>query len=273
MRFRWAVALLISLGFPLAACAPSDDGSSSTPATALPLVDSRWVLDEFLPAGEDALLAVPDAVSATAAFSAEQITGDAGCNRFTGAYSTNGPAIAIGPVAATLMACPPEVAEVEDSYLARLADATAYAIADDVLTMRAADGSVVLRFSAAPPVTLTGTKWRATGINNGKGGVTAPIEGTTVDAVFEKYRSGNRDFGNLTGNAGCNRYAGPYSIDGDQLKTGELATTRRTCAPEVNEQEQLFLAAMSATRAYTLTERTLELRDGSGALQLSFTAP
>ncbi len=271
MRLRWTVALMVCLGLPMAACADSDPGGSAT-SEAAPLAGTEWDLDEYAPVGEATTVRVPAAVTATAAFTADQISGDAGCNRFTGTYTTNGTTILFGPVAATLMACPPDVTEVEESYLARLAEATTYAVAGDELTLSARDGSVLLHFSASAPVPLTGTQWRATRINNGKGGVASLVAGTTVTAHFDEPSKPEAKHGMVTGDSGCNRYTGPYTVDGDRLRTGDIATTRRTCEPEVNEQEAQYLEALSATRAFTITRQTLELRDRSGALQVSFTA-
>ena len=52
-------------------------------------------------------------------------------------------------------------------------------------------------------------------------------------------------------------------------------TTRRQCAePEgVMAQEQEFLQALAAATQYTLTADRLELRDGNGSLQVTFTSP
>lgn len=266
MRARWKVTALIALALPLAACATSvsqtGGGGGSTPPA---LADTAWQLDQYAPVGRTTLVPVPEDVSATAEFTADRITGSAGCNSFTGGYTIDGSTLDIGPVAATLMACLPAVAEVEQGYLAQLEAATAYAVADEVLSMSNPAGDVILTFSAATPVPLAGTTWLATGINNGHGGVASLVQGTSVSAVFDDEES-------LAGDAGCNRYGGPYVVRGDHLTIGDLATTRRACEPEVTEQESQYLAALGATRTFTITRDRLELRDRSGALQVSFTA-
>jgi putative lipoprotein len=48
------------------------------------------------------------------------VGGFSGCNRFTGAYNQNGDELTFGPLASTRMACPPEVMEREQEFLAML---------------------------------------------------------------------------------------------------------------------------------------------------------
>ena len=48
------------------------------------------------------------------------VGGSSGCNRFTGAYNQEGGELSLGPLASTRMACPPEVMEREQQFLAML---------------------------------------------------------------------------------------------------------------------------------------------------------
>ena len=48
------------------------------------------------------------------------VGGSSGCNRFTGAYNQQGGELKLGPLASTRMACPPEVMEREQQFLAML---------------------------------------------------------------------------------------------------------------------------------------------------------
>lgn len=54
------------------------------------------------------------------------VSGNAGCNRFTGTYTTDGSDISIGPLAATLMACEENVMNAEATFLVRLQAAVSY---------------------------------------------------------------------------------------------------------------------------------------------------
>lgn len=60
--------------------------------------------------------------------------------------------------------------------------------------------------------------------------------------------------GGVSGNTCVNRYAGKVDIDGNQLRFGPLATTRRAGPPAMMDQEQRFLKAMESTVSYELGE-------------------
>lgn len=52
--------------------------------------------------------------------------------------------------------------------------------------------------------------------------------------------------GRATGSGGCNRFNGPYVLDGDQLAIGPLASTRRACESPISIQESRYLQAIEA---------------------------
>jgi heat shock protein HslJ len=67
------------------------------------------------------------------------------------------------------------------------------------------------------------------------------------------------------GNAGCNRFFGPYELSGQSLRLGPLASTRRACLdPEMNRQEAAFLQALGDTRTWRITADTLVLAGEAG---------
>lgn len=66
---------------------------------------------------EDVLVAVPDQVTPSLDVDGGRIGGNAGCNRFMGAIDDDG---TIGPLATTMMACPPPVMEFEQLLLGLL---------------------------------------------------------------------------------------------------------------------------------------------------------
>jgi heat shock protein HslJ len=264
MGVRTMVAMVVALTLPLAACASStDSGSGGT--TPRSLAGTAWDLALYAPAGASELAPVPEGVTPTAEFTEDQVSGSGGCNRFSGGYTTDGDSITIGPLASTLMACVGEADAVEADYLARLGQAATYAITDGTLTLSDGAGQVVLSYTESVPVTLAGTTWSATGINNGKEAVTSLVADTTVTAEFS-------EDGTLSGNAGCNTYNGTYEVSGTSLTIGPLATTKKACKPDVNEQEANYLAALSRVTTYTIRGDQLELRDDGGALQAGYAA-
>ncbi len=52
------------------------------------------------------------------------------------------------------------------------------------------------------------------------------------------------DDGRLAGSTGCNRYTGPYSVEGETLELGAVASTRMACVPPADAVEREFLAAL-----------------------------
>lgn len=51
--------------------------------------------------------------------------------------------------------------------------------------------------------------------------------------------------GRVSGMAGCNNFMGSMSLDGNRVAFGQLATTRKACAPAVGDQEARYLEALS----------------------------
>ena len=71
--------------------------------------------------------------------------------------------------------------------------------------------------------------------------------------------------GSAEGSGGCNNFHGTYSLEGDTLRFGPIASTRRACPPPVMEQETRFFAALDATRGMRIEAGSLLLLDASGA--------
>lgn len=69
--------------------------------------------------------------------------------------------------------------------------------------------------------------------------------------------------GRLSGLAGCNSFAGSYSVEGQTLTTGPLATTRKLCAPALMELERSFVGVLNTATSFRF--------DATGALILTTT--
>jgi len=134
--------------------AAADDGASSAsqaeaaaptaPAGPAELTAGGWRLETL-----GAASPVPG-TEVSVVFAADgRITGTGGCNRFSGSYETGeGGALSFSPLAATRMACPPEITSQEDSFFVALGRVTRFDIEGDRLSLAASDGSRVLRFVA-----------------------------------------------------------------------------------------------------------------------------
>ena len=132
----------------LAAAAPAGAGSATTAAA---IERTTWRLAS-LP-GHDAafLAAVPDGV--TVRFEGGALQAFAGCNRLRGGYTVAGDRLTLGPIAGTMMACPPPVGDVEDAFVRALTGTLRFAVAGDTLTLTS-DAGAALVFTKVPPPVL-----------------------------------------------------------------------------------------------------------------------
>jgi heat shock protein HslJ len=77
----------------------------------------------------------------TAIFTADQVSGSAGCNTYSGPYTLNGTTLKIGPLASTMKACADQaVNDQEQQFLAALQASTTYDQTGNILTLKAAGG-------------------------------------------------------------------------------------------------------------------------------------
>ncbi|WP_371919502.1 META domain-containing protein [Pseudomonas sp. SDI] len=61
------------------------------------------------------------------------------------------------------------------------------------------------------------------------------------------------DDGRAYGNAGCNHWFAPYTLQGDKLSFGKVGSTRKLCAPALMEQERRFLQALEAVQRWDIS--------------------
>ena len=114
-------------------------------------------------------------------------------------------------------------------------------------------------------ITVEDTQWQLTHYLDDAGEMTAGSPDITVDIEFSE--------GKLSGGAGCNRYFGGYELaDDDQIRfTSQMGSTQMACAPQINRQEQLYLALLPQTASWKLEQGRLTLLDSAGAALLKFT--
>jgi heat shock protein HslJ len=102
------------------------------------LVNSRWTIEEIdgRPVGEG---------DYRVDFGSGQLTGVAGCNRFSGPYSRSGDTLAAGPLAATRMTCPEPRMEHERRVLQLLSAPLRLGFDEAGGLLLAGEGSIRLR--------------------------------------------------------------------------------------------------------------------------------
>jgi heat shock protein HslJ len=229
-----------------------------------PLEGIEWRLTHHL-GSEGELVPVVEDVMATATFIDGSVAGSTGCNRYHAQCRIDEGRLAVEAIAMTMMACDPERSAVERAFTSALEAAVTFAIAGETLDLADANGRVVLRLRAVPALVLGGSRWIATMINNGRGGVASLVEETVVTAEF------GTD-GRVAGSGGCNRFSGEYTLEGDSLAIGPVASTRMACLePEgVGQQESAYFAALARVASWSFRDDRLQLRAADGALQVEF---
>ena len=123
-------------------------GSGAVLATLAPqaqsLAGTAWRVTGYNN-GREAVVSVLTGTTLTMAFSGDgRVSGSAGCNRYTAAYTAEGPKLAIGSAAATRMMCatPAGVMEQEQQFLKALETVATARFERDRLELRTAAGAL-----------------------------------------------------------------------------------------------------------------------------------
>ncbi|MEM7537931.1 MAG: META domain-containing protein [Chloroflexota bacterium] len=103
-------------------------------------------------------------------------------------------------------------------------------------------------------IALAGTAWIAVTLN---GEPTDDAQPITLQFEADQ----------VSGNATCNRFFGPYVVDDSQITIGPLGTTRRACR---SPQEPAFLEAIASVQSFEFANDQLSLLNGDGDVVLVF---
>ena len=150
--------------------------------------------------------------------------------------------------------------------VALLASAAAIALA----AAACGPGSATTAPSVAPTtaasagvIELDGTSWRLTDYVSPDG------SSYTVPSAILPLAEFNA--GTMSGNAGCNTFTAPYSIDGDSFTVGPAASTKMACEEPIATVEAAYLAALAVVdKVAILDDGKLQLWDSGGKTTLAF---
>ena len=67
--------------------------------------------------------------------------------------------------------------------------------------------------------------------------------------------------GRVSGTGGCNRFFGSYTLSGNKLSIGPLASTRMLCAPNIMKAERQFHMNLENVVTFKRSEAELRLFD------------
>ena len=255
------VVSVLVVGAALAAC--SDGGSSSSrsgPGKQAPITGTMWVLDT------QALVRGAGNITVTAQFTDTQISGESGCNRYFGSYTVNqaNGSMSISGIGGTRIACTGAANDVEQAYLTALSQVSQYRATSDTLRLLDAGGKVLLRYQATDAAKAIQGDWVVTSFYTGDA-LVSPVQGSTLTAKFDAKQ--------VSGESGCNSFSGEYTVNGDTISIGTLASTLRACAdPAVDAQEAKYLQALALAKTFTVTGDRLDLFREDGGFAVSYQA-
>jgi len=99
----------------------------------------------------------------------------------------------------------------------------------------------------------------------------ANAQSETVTAQEEPAAVVTFEDGGVGGTSGCNSFFGSYTLDGDGIVIEQIGSTLMACPDPLMQQEQDFLAALSAAAGYAIDGETLQLLDAAGNVLATFT--
>ena len=136
---------LVAATVILAACTPVTANSGG----AGEIAGTSWEATGYSD-GSQAVVNVLPGTTLTASFGEDgTITGNSGCNDYSGPYKITGDQIGIGPLSSTKKACgdPAGVMEQEAQYLSALDNAQVFVVDGNNLELRLVDGTVAAKFT------------------------------------------------------------------------------------------------------------------------------
>lgn len=176
------------------------------------LEGTQWTLVSYVNSQGETVTVLPG-TEITAEFTADQIAGGAGCNRYFASYQVDGAGITFGPVGATEMWCaePDGTMAQERDYLAALEAVTGYQVEEDTLTLMDADGAQIATFTQAGGLDIVDITWQWTELIE-----TEPASQSLVPDP-ENYTLVLRSDGTYQVQADCNSGSGGYTLEGNNL--------------------------------------------------------
>jgi heat shock protein HslJ len=262
MRFARSLLWWSALGgFALCAVSASGcgDGGSTSGAAAegTELAGTHWALDV-------SSLGVSDAssVSSWIGFSRDRVSGNDGCNAFSGSYQEDGAQLTFGPLAGTRMACGGPAGEVSGKVTAALARVRAYGLAGETLHLQDASGETVLSYDAGK-VGLEGS-WLVISVLYDDA-----IRSVLADSELTADFSAD---GTVSGSTGCNSFRGEYALERSDLSIGPLTATEKGCpTTEASAQEVGYLAALESAVRVDQAGPDLTLLNANGQKAVTLT--
>ena len=253
------------------------DNLPTVPTPALPstLVGRTWQWTGTIAGTQVQSVADPSRYTIT--FAADGTASlKADCNMVTAQYTVAGSALSIIPGASTMAFCPDSQDQV---FVQQLSAAATHFFQGNELFISQVGNGGTMRFVPAgaggvtvtPPTDNTvtggasGLPFRV--VSFGPAGAEQPlVAGTTITVAVDEPTLA------VSGNSGCNSFAGSIVPQGGFFTVGPLASTMMACtAAGVMEQEAAFQAALQGTNGYRWTQQVVNNANTITSGQLTYT--
>lgn len=141
-----AVSVTVAVAMIVSGCATSSNTVDDTQTANEALVGTYWKLMTL----DGQPVAVADNQREAHLILGEdgRVSGSTGCNRLMGSYRLEGDTLTFSRLASTRMACPGDMAMLEQAWLAALAETAHYSIADQSLELQNADDRALVELKA-----------------------------------------------------------------------------------------------------------------------------
>ena len=229
------------------------------------IAGGEWVLDSYGKLSEP--LSPPEGAAPTLVIDEDgKVGGNAGCNGYFGAVVLDGDKATFGELGRTLMACDADRMNMEDAFLAALGSAQSLRLVESRLVVAYNGGQSELVFSRAQESSYQGPEWTLETIIAGS----AASSVLANTAITLTYTLGATE---LSGSAGCNRYAAQVGAADGDLRVDGVGTTKMACSAEIMTQEMAYLSALQAARSASVDDGRLTLHGEDGQALLVFVQP
>jgi heat shock protein HslJ len=109
---------------------------------------------------------------------------------------------------------------------------------------------------------LEGVSWSLDSYLNTEGQTANVLNYTEITALFES--------GRVSGNGGCNNYAGSYVTEGNNITISQLLSTMMFCEDNVSSQESVYLLNLQKAATYIISDSLLRMSDANGTVLLTY---
>jgi heat shock protein HslJ len=121
------------------------------------------------------------------------------------------------------------------------------------------------KISLTSPVTATsleGVSWSLDSYLSPEGQTENVLNYTEITALFES--------GRVSGNGGCNNYAGSYVTEGNNINISQLLSTMMFCGDNISAQESNYLMNLQKAATYSISDNLLKMSDANGTVTLTY---